>query len=282
MSPMGPRMRRVLILTALALLLIALVNGLLFWNVARNRTGEPEAELLLSGREFYPWLSRNAENSGRFLQLRYQRISSKQEDGKGVDNPWLDLGKLKSLGYHVPKELLEGEDVYPRRAPTRNVFLVLELKGPAYEQYVAQAAAEVERLRAAEDKEDLSVAEAVLLQARDEDSRLFVVDAGLEAQALRQRYANREQYLIVPGEVRVHWNRNWKAGEARFDSTLTLKLEEIFVPLAFAGEYAKVVQQLENEQPRKNNASPRFLVRLAFGQGLEPWIKEMRAGQPNP
>ncbi len=275
---MNPRMRRVLILTALALLLIAAVNGFVFWNVARNRAGEPEAELLLSGREFYPWLSRNAENSGRFLRLRYQRVYNTQ----GFDNPWLDLEKLKSLGYQVPRKLLEGDEIYPGRTPARNVFVVLEFNGPAYEQYVAQAAAEVERLRASEDKERLSVAEAELREARNEDSRLFVVDAGRDAQALRQGYANRQQYLIVPGEVRIRWKRDWKPGEARFDSSIALKLEEIFVPLAFAGEFAKVVQQIENERPRKNNASPKFQLRLAFGRHLEPWIKEMRAGQPNP
>lgn len=282
MRPMSPRMRRVLILTALALLLVALVNGLLFWNVARNRTGEPEAELLLSGREFYPWLSLNAENSGRFLRLRYQRISNIQDGDKRSDNPWLNLEKLKSLGYHVPRKLLEGDKVYTGRAPTRNVFVVLELNGPAYEQYVAQAAAKVEFLRTTEDKGRLSVAEAELRQARSEASRLFVVDAGLDEQALRLGYANREQYLIVPGEVRIRWKKDWKPGEARFYSSISLKLEEIFVPLAFAGEFAKVVQQIENEQRRTNNASPKFQLRLAYGRHLEPWIKEMRAGQPNP
>lgn len=277
---MSPRMRRVLQLTALALLLIVTANVAVLWGVARNRAGEPKAELLLTGREFSPWLHQKAENSGRFLRLRYQEIRNKGADDSWTSNPWLNREKLTSLGYRLPPEGAEEQNsVYVPRFPKKKVFVVLELQGQAYEQALAQATAAVAAQRRAEKWEAWRDAERQLRQLRDEDSRLFLVDAGLDAQELRQRYPKRDQYIIVPGQAKIRWNSRRTAGEPRFYSWISIERDEIFVPLEFSAAFAGLVQQA---QARKDGRPLQFQARLAFGQKLEPWIKELRAGQGKP
>ena len=277
---MSPRMRRVLQLTAVALLLIVAANVAVLWGVSRNRAGEPKAELLLTGREFYPWLHQKAENSGRFLRLRYQEIRNKGADDSWTSNPWLNREKLQSLGYRLPPEGASAEDsVYVPRFPKKKVFVVLELQGQAYEQALAQATAAVAAQRRAEKWEAWRDAERQLRQLRDEDSRLFLVDAGLDAQELLQRYPKRDQYIIVPGQAKIRWNSRRAAGEPRFYSWISIERDEIFVPLEFSAAFAGLVQQA---QARKDGRPLQFQAHLAFGQKLEPWIKELRAGQEKP
>ncbi|MDO5674654.1 MAG: DUF4824 family protein [bacterium] len=284
---MGPRMRRVLILTAAALLLIAAANGLLLWNVASNRAGEPEAELLLTERELLVQPSWREENSGRFLGLHYQYVRNIQDGAGRQANPWLDKAKLQTIGYRFRKEDAGRETKDMPRYPRKAVYLVLELDGAAYQQALAQAAAEVESLRLAGKAEQLQSASERLQQARDKDSRLFVVDAGLDAQALRQRYPNRQQYAIVPGYVRIWWLSPWQGlpdqeKRPRLSSHLSIAHDQIFVPLEYAGVFADIDGRKDHGRSVGKSPVPKFQVRLAFGQRLEPWIREMRAGQAEP
>ncbi len=285
---MNPRMRRVLILTAAALLLIALANGILLWNVARNRTGTPTAELLLSERELLVQQSWREENSGRFLRLRYQYVRSAKENEVWQTNPWLDKTKLQSLGYRFRAAEDEALDIKNLpRLPQKPAFLVLELDGKAYQEALAQAAAEVKSLRHAAKPEGLQRATEQLRQIRTEDSRLFVVDAGIDAEQLRQRHPNRQQYAIVPGHVRAWWQPSWQdqtdqEKRPKLSTYLGLAHDQIFVPLEYASIFTNADGQKENGQGVATRTVSRFQVRLAFGQRLEPWIKEMKTEQVEP
>lgn len=275
---MDVRMRRVLRLTAVALLLIVTANGILLWDVARNRAAVPEAELRLSEREFFvPQLWRG-ENSGRFLQLRYQYIRSTGDDGAWFVNPWLDREKLRDLGFHLPEKLVDTENFKQvPRFPQKKVFLVLELAGPAYSHALAQARAEVETRRIAPAKEGLQDAEEHLHQMQEKNSRLFVVDAGLDAEVLRRHYPGRQQYAIVPGRVHIWWNAPQQQKEPEFYSRFVLERERIFVPLDFAPQLALLKEDVASEE--QGRAKRGAVVQLAFGTHLQPWIVGIQGKQ---
>ncbi|HGM4150338.1 TPA: DUF4824 family protein, partial [Pseudomonas aeruginosa] len=102
-----------------------------------------------------------------------------------------------------------------------------------------------------------------LKHEQGEASRLFIVDAGLDLAALRQRYPERQRYAIVKGRVRP-----WSA----VDEGRTLvggyisrtDLAAINVPRQWHAVFAKVDGQNYRLAPLE--------LHLSFGQRLEPWI----------
>jgi hypothetical protein len=93
---------------------VILANAVALVGVARNRSGEPEAEVLLTERElpFAPWTD---ETTGVFLRLEWQRSLP----GSKVETPWLDRAKLESLGFDgsVPPEAPGARERYGRMGP---------------------------------------------------------------------------------------------------------------------------------------------------------------------
>ena len=274
---MFPKQQRIRRLGFAVLLLILTVNTVTLIRVAWNRLGEPEAELTLSGREFSTRNGLFDEDSGRFVRLKI-----------GKTNDWLDAVKLRSLG-------LDEKPASAHRSREREVLLVLELDGPtharalaAQKKLVIQAREELQRAdavltglgpeaapeeltqaqknrkRAAERLENT---ERGLLVKQNEDSRLYLVDAGLEVQALRQRYPDRSRYALVPGTVRVWWDREGKAHPSS-----SLELRDIFVPLRVAEIFARI-DKLQGEE----KAAAR--LQLAFGKRLEPWVRDLQPGK---
>lgn len=276
---MSVRMRRTLWFTAAALLQIAACNGVILSRVAQNRAA-PDAELALSGREFRTQ-SGLFEDSGRFVRLRYQYICTSEETQlwyNGLFHPWLDAGKLAELGYRnldAPKE-----PPFPRY-PDKKVWVVLELDGPAYARYVAHHEAFHARAAAALAAEaepgearnralaDLDEAEKYLRKAREEESRLVLIDAGMDAAALRRQYPNRTRYAILPGRVRLGISNDKDArGKItwRFDPKVNLEPNTVFVPLPFAETFAAI--------DRQNTKNVR--LQLAVGSRLDPWVRDLR------
>ncbi|HHL1017494.1 TPA: DUF4824 family protein, partial [Pseudomonas aeruginosa] len=102
-----------------------------------------------------------------------------------------------------------------------------------------------------------------LKHEQGEASRLFIVDAGLDLAALRQRYPERQRYAIVKGRVRpwsaVDGGRTLVGGYiSRTD------LAAINVPRQWHAVFAKVDEQNYRLAPLE--------LHLSFGQRLEPWI----------
>lgn len=211
---------------------LVLTNVVVLAGVALNRRQPPESVLALTEREFGPqwsWMWRDDENSGLGLRLLY-RVETAQDSGSPSYDPfgpvaWLDEKRLAALGFR---------DTDYSRDLGRDVLLVMELDGPAHARV----------LRAAPDQET---------RQREEQkaSRLFIVDAGLDQNTLRQRYPDRTRYAIVHGNIRPYQMRNRKV----YGSVTAVRCETINVPLQFRGEIKKT-----------------FDIKVAFGSRLEPWI----------
>lgn len=270
------------------LVLLALTNAVALGGALWNRSGEPGARMRLSERELHrvePWYG-NRENSGLALQLRW-RILSEEESANtqffafgygysGGAPGWLDKAKMESLGFDTATLAPYSERArkrYEKQLP-REVALVLELDGQAYrralELKTEHTSRELARPVVPGDKIDeqrRTTAREALEWERSRSSRLFVVDAGLDAEALRARYPDRARYAIVRGEVTpVALGAAAKRAAGRVSG---VSVSSINVPLRLRKVFA-------DAQISEYGAGPRtpFDATVAWGRRLEPWLVE--------
>jgi hypothetical protein len=254
--------------------LIVLVNAIVLGGVAYNRSGAPESALRLSERELsssYRY-DGNKENSGLTLALHWRVLPADSHDAQkyawalasnGGFPDWLNSAKMLALGFEKPtvSQALDGQSRTRQPLP-RDVLLVLELDGVAYQAALARAVQFSETASAQEKKQ----ASDALKREQGENSRLFVVDAGLDVVALRARYPDRNRYAIVHGQVRPNWAIE-KDGAAPVGYISGVSASSLNVPLEWRHVFdgASAVH-------RDGQTAVRYAVDVKFGQRLEPWI----------
>lgn len=278
--------RRRTVLAGIALILT--VNAVALAGVAYNRSGDPDSVLRLTQRELqlpFGWRG-GAENSGIALTLLWRVPVREPADargpvteyaGSGGIPAWLDTAKLASLGFDVsaPKGAAHDLRRYDKQL-TKEVLLVLELDGPAYRSALERArerAAREQALYAAnagnkEFEQRVKMAQDHSAREERENSRLFVVDAGLDAGTLRAGYPDRARYAIVRGQVRPQPISEGK--EQRLAGYVgDLGIHQINVPLAFRQVFEHA---LGTNRTGPYDRSARYEAEVAFGKRLEPWI----------
>jgi hypothetical protein len=277
--------------------LILATNLVALAGVAYNHSGEPESVLKLSQRELsLPYYAINQhDNSGISLSLRWRTLNADSDTPGGFRggytgwrgaSAWLDQAKLAALGFDVSKPLDSTEGrLHYNKLLSKEVLLVLELDGAAYQSALARAkeAAEQEQSLFAANpdnpklKERAKTANDRYLQEAQENSRLFAIDAGLDAAALRAKYAGRTRYLIVRGQVRPQLNEiDHKPRLSGYISRLSI--DEVNVPLSFRPLFEPMLR----ESGRRTQNTPPYEVSLAYGKRFEPWIAAVhaKAGAP--
>lgn len=289
------RRARVLLLAGGALVLA--VNAVVLANVAWNRGGTPESTLLLSERELaVPYLWQEAgEDSGLALSLRWRMPAAEAnehafyagEQGASLPANWLDAERLAALGFRLPPLPSDPEEFDWRRPPpARQLWLALELDGPAYQHSVRALEARVaEAERAlAENPEDGPLENEfsrwmyTLREARETWTRLIIVDADRDRGALRARHPDRAHYAIVRGHVRALAEVAEGAspeGPRRMvwrGYVEGLDVATVHVPLA--------VREVFATPAGADEAGPRYEVTLAWGRRAEPWIVAARTVAP--
>lgn len=276
--------------------LILATNAVALVGVAYNRQGDPESTLLLTQREAslpYSW-GFERENSGVTLTLQW-RVPSEQGDGPyglgmsyagiGGEPGWLDKTKLAALGFDVSKSegTPDGRRHYEKLL-SKEVLLVLELDGVAYRVALERAQQHLQKEEALlkdnagkkEFEERVKSAKRQLYQEERIGSRLFVVDAGLDVDALRAKFPERTRYAIVRGQVRPHLvQKDMKYRLAGYVSDLSLR--QINVPLTYRPVFEPILQNPNRHQPEP---TLRYTVSVAFGQRLEPWITDVKPSTP--
>jgi len=258
-----------------ALLVIVLTNAVALGGVLWNRSGEPESQLTLSQRELrLPYRSLDRESSGLALALIWRvavpsgRDNIYWEYGTGGAPEWLDKTKMEDLGFDM--SATSSGIRWNDRALPRDVLLVLELDGEAYRHSLERArqhrAAEEAKLAAMPDsnekKNRLKNAADQLAREESENSRLFVVDAGRDAIALRAKYPDRARYAIVRGQVRPSWSGERNESRAR-GYVSNVSIAGVNVPHALKPLLADATGQ------------KKFTAGVIFGQRLEPWISRI-------
>lgn len=266
----------------LALALLLAVNTFVLVGVAWNRRGAPDAELVMTERELpLAWNWSRHENSGVALQLNWNQ--SREEWA------WFDRAKLDELD--IATDGLDDAETSRRdRALPVQAFAVLEYEGPAWERFKARK--EVERGELDGEvaagkltKEDADRRRKEIAFALEVGSRLFAVDAGRDAEALRVRYPDRARYLIAPAELRaaISWRdrRQTEKPERRIHGRIERILTDtVHVPRPFHAVLEGVPQgeRLHLYRGYYDDATParaHYRVRIAFGRRYEPWVESI-------
>ncbi len=269
--------------------LIAITNAVALGGVAWNRSGEPESVLKLTQRELWQPHGFGLDRDGGGLQLsvRWRVLTADSDlafygDIHGAPE-WLDEAKLASLGFDAspPPAARRASWRYDRQLP-KEALVVLELDGPAYQKALVRARerAAKEAAKAAETGKTgpgtpAQQAAQFLKIEETTNSRLFAVDAGPDAQALRAKYPDRTRYAIVQGKVRPYY-QSGRGKEARWTGYIeVIENAQVNVPL----EFRKAIESAPRSIPPAGvpGGEPAFEVTVAFGKRFEPWIVAARA-----
>jgi hypothetical protein len=269
---------------AAGLALIVLTNAIALGGVAWNRSGEPESVLKLTQRELWePHVyGFSREEGGLQLNLRWRVLPADPDvafygEYQGAPE-WLDEAKLKELGFDVspPPATRRASWRYDRQLP-REVLIVVEFDGPAYQKALERArerAAKEAAKGAATGKTGPGTpaeqAATFLKNEETANSRLFAMDAGRDAQALRARYPDRARYAIVQGKVRAS-HLFGRGKDPRWTGYIEgIQNGQVNVPL----EFRRAIERAPRPVPRWPAAAdrPAFEVTVAFGRRFEPWI----------
>jgi hypothetical protein len=273
---------------AAGIALVALTNAVALGGVAWNRSGTPESELKLSQRELQGSYSfrHDGGDAGSELVMRWRMHGVEfdhlyyYEASYGGTPEWLDEAKLAALGFDVSKQPDPArENRRYRRLLPREAFIVLELDGPAAQMALQRARERLAREAAKEATEKdrkemnrLKMAAEALKREETSSSRLFAVDVGLDAAALRARYPDRSRYAIVRGKVRAsppatgarEKDRRWSGYVESLDNP------RVNVPLEFRRSAGAALRAVPQAGPLE--LGPRYEVTVAFGKRFEPWV----------
>ena len=247
-------MRRVLVLTAVAVVLAA--NAWTLVAAWRNRSGPSGGTMELTEREVHlvqvPW-----ESTATLLELSWDVLA---DTPRGRRCPaWLGATKLAELGFDctVPVSSPYAKEHYAALPPAL-VFVVLEYEGEAWRQAHSD---------------------------RERRTRLFVVDAGREPRQLRDRYADTKRYVITRGVVRLQYQeRSFPDGPPLPAPRLQGWIEnvvpsQIFVPQPFSRRL-EVFRHRGSPATQPSEKKPRFAVTISWGSNYEPWVRGVRQLEP--
>ena len=236
------------------LVLILLANAAILAGVAWNRRGGPDAVLTLTERELQlPWNAGDEDDTGLVLRLEWNPRGIAGEALPAA----LPAATLREVGFRPSP--LPG-----RSQPPRTAWVVLEMEGEAWRRWLAQRRRlDEEQRRKAEESDCPSASDVEQMQMRE--SRLVVVDAGLDREALRRRHPDRRRSAIVPGVVEA-------------DGLVSeLGVESIHVPLRLRPVLDEIVKAELVKRHRIAGAEdaprpPRYRMDVAFGRRGEPWL----------
>ncbi|MCW8831601.1 MAG: DUF4824 family protein [Gammaproteobacteria bacterium] len=277
-------MRKLILVGASVLLL---TNVVVLAGVSYNRSGEPLVSIELTERELPVWQSYNSadENSGTALSLKWQ-VFNPDENLEYLSNTyitpsWLDDEKLTALGFDM--DILKADiEKYQYRTWHHSVeaLVVLEYQGDSYQRMltVAENRMEILQKRAAnfpDDKREqnkLSNFKKQLSRLKTSQSRLYAIDAGLDENALFQKYADKNRYLFVKAEIGLRWNKKDIEGRIR-----QLYVKQVHVPLPFSNMLSRISAGERYGAYNTTVVTPRYRVQLNIGQRLEPWVASVVA-----
>ena len=265
------------------LAIILLSNAIALGGVAYNRSGQPTSRITLTERELrLPYsYGFQKENSGVSVSLNWRVFDLKNTrnwGGSWQQTPWFDQQKLAALGFDVSYPLDKPDSIKRyRRVLSREVFLVLEYNGETYQKVLQQRRDKLKEeenlLQQNPGKKEFESRVKNARRALDIEetgtSRLFVIDAGLDAGALRDLYRDSSKFLIARGQVSMYYSGNYKQSPHVYGVIRQLSVQQISVPLAYASLLKQILAKRASQIPGK---PPRYTVSLNYGQRYEPWV----------
>jgi len=254
----------------LGLTVIMISNVIALVGVSINRSEAPVQTIVLTEREL-PMQPRDKEDSSIRLRLAWKRsVYQFFPRVAPYDFPF-DRTKLQELGFDCTAAT--DKDPGYRQPLQREVYVALEYEGKSWEQWQKSLPAEP-GISGPQAPSSSSNGPTRPFESTDgtnrQGTRLFVVDASHNREALRQKYPDQSRYMIVRGLVaavleggpdpRTNAARPYQWGG--FVSEILPP--EIHVPLPYSQELAG--------HPVQSGGTPRYSVTLHYGQKLEPWV----------
>lgn len=274
----------------IAIGLLLLVNALVLAGTAYNRSGEPDARVVLTERELPTVYGfRHQENSGVALRINTNHLFYwVRRSPNDIDFPWLDRMKLESLGFDLrDQDDAEKRHDYSSRELPRRTFAVLEFEGSAWEackKSMEQEIAEVEQEVVLHKKTDKDLEDSRKHRERElvSGSRLFIVDVGNDPVELRKEYGDRAHFLIIPAKVHISYYSSYDAVQKKWTGStvhgyVELLITEVNVPHALHTHFDKKqgTGSPVLAAPSAVESGPRYQVALCSGKRYEPWIADI-------
>jgi hypothetical protein len=280
----------------IALVVVAVVNIGVLGGVMRNRSGEPEATVLLDERELER-LPVDRENSALQLRLRYQNAAF--DEGPGAASAedalaprFLDEARLAALGFDCSASAAdEGAASFYRSVLPRPAFIVFSIGGPEWERQVAawqqRHGQRIEEQIARGDLtgQAINSARTEIAEAPKRLSRLMPVDAGRDAATLRSAHPDRARFLILPGVVRLHFvERGQPGGPSVYGYLINVFPPLLTVPRELRAPLDALREPPSDRRPGRApgrglamlDRAPRYEVKVSVGRALQPWISQVR------
>jgi len=268
-------MRRWGLVAAAAVVVLSNLVALL--GVAWNRSGEPDAEIVLTEREAPLAWNQERESSAVSLRLEW----SGPDLGPG-DGTWFDEDKLKEIGFDtaVPPGASDGPAYYLRQLP-RQTYVALEYEGDGWKRRLEAARRRVDEAKekaaaGVEGSAEVEGARKALEWAEKTTSRLVAIDAGNDPGALRDRHPDRSRVAVVPAIVQASTRvgtppREGVAPPVGIQGFIqSVLVSSIHVPRDLAATLSSIGLRSAPADP------PRYAVTLRFGRRYEPWVVDIR------
>ncbi len=225
------------------------VTGATLASVSRNRSGGREA-IVLSEREVFVSL-RSDDNTTASVSLIWHRPSMQRDT-------WFNAEKLRQLGFDVgPADGAPGAESHYRRQMPRDVFVVLELDGPAWRAFLDERA---------RDPVPPGTDRAIADELARSGPRLVPVDVDRDAAVLESRYPDARRYLITVGTVRA-----LRVADPN-ESPYVVGIVDRLMP-----QQIHVAREWAAELPPSDQSAPlRFDAEIRYGLNYEPWVTAIR------
>jgi len=251
---------------AAAVVIVLLSNAFALLHAARNRSGDPDAQIALTDRELTYY--RDADDSGVALNLiwldanaRYAPWISPGDSSK----PWMNRQILESLGFDCrvdPADHLKADSFYARQAPRRG-FIALEYDGQGWHEWLESRKRQIEQ-------------QPVLRDSFNErqSSRLVAIDAAGDPAVLRARHPDRSNVAILPAVIQISVTPRQPAAQGRLEipAQLTGWIQQVPYSIHVARQISDRFRALRQTTRGPDQADPIYRVHLKFGTSLEPWV----------
>lgn len=271
-------------LFVLGFALILIANIIALVGVAVNRSGKPEAVIEFTERELsIPYYKMNDENSGLPIHLNWRILPESKDDiysfySSWGSPAWFNEQKLTEIGFVMDETTCPDEDSKRKELLPKDAFIVFEYDGEAYQEALQRAERSLKKaegaLKTNEKDKDLqdrfNGANRNLEAERNSASRLFAIDAGLDAGKLRQRYPDRLKFVIMRGIVGLEC-RSVKNKKEVVGRIADIRIDKINVPLM----YRKLFDSILAQKRPAELQNPRYKVEVVYGSRFEPWIQRI-------
>ena len=268
----------------LGFLLLVATNIIVLSGVASNRSGEPGSHVTLTERELRLPYQVYEENSGLALDLTWRALITAEDynDYTSWRTPvWLNAEKLETLGFNI-KDIPDSTDneIDYEPALPKEVFIVLENDSALYRNVVkwaekrAEEKASMYKLNPTDKKTiyDYEQSKKQLKREQIAESRLFAIDAGLDPITLKNRYEDKNRFIITKALITARYN---ECENKAYGYITELTVERIHVPIEHRQVFESMIKQ--NMADEDDVHPPRFEVTLAYGKRFEPWIVSVKA-----